>query len=65
MQIQLDFFEQKNELEILQEEFRKVKESSDKVRKGIFAKHGELSKMYLDISNRLAILERYICKNER
>lgn len=36
--------------------------SSEKVRKGLFARHGELAKMYLDINSRLEVIERHICK---
>ena len=62
--IQLDFFEKKSDLEVLREELRKVKESNDKVRKGMFARHGELAKMYIELHNRLEILERNICRSQ-
>lgn len=60
--IQLDFFEEKSAEDSLREEFRAVKASADKVRKGIYAKHGELAKQYLELNQRLEILERHICK---
>lgn len=58
--LQLDFFQ--SEEEILNYEIRKIKESTDKVRKGIFARHNELAKMYLDLADRLSVIERNICK---
>lgn len=59
--IQLDFFE-KDETLIHKDEIRQLKESNDKVRKGIFAKHGELQKKYDDLLLRLEIIEAYLCK---
>ncbi len=60
--VQLDFFEKKSEIELLEEELRAVKLSNDKVRKAMFARHGELAKMYLDLLGRLEIIEKNICK---
>lgn len=62
--IQLDFFQKKSELELMQEELSAVKLSNDKVRKGIFAKHGELAKMYVDLHDRLQVIERNICRSK-
>ena len=39
--------------------------SSEKVRKALFARHGELAKMYLEIHCRLEILERHICQAKK
>lgn len=58
--IQLDFF-QDDEIVILKYEMKKLKESNDKVRKSLFAKHGELAKNYMDLLQRMEILERHIC----
>ncbi len=58
--IQLDFFE-KEETEVLRGEIEKVKESNNKVRKSLFAKHGELAKNYADLQRRLEIIERNLC----
>jgi len=58
--LQLDFFEAE-ETEILRAEIAKLKESNDKVRKALFAKHGELAKNYVDLLFRLEIIERNIC----
>jgi hypothetical protein len=60
--LQFDLFEPKPTKEdLLREEMRLVKESSDKVRKAMFARHGELAKKYIEIHERLEILERNIC----
>lgn len=61
--IQLDFF-QTDETLRMQNEIRKIKESTDKVRKSLFAKHGELAKNYTDLLNRMEILERHICTHK-
>lgn len=71
--IQLDFFqeEQKDNHEILREltyvkELAKsTHESAGKVRRCIFARHGELSRMYLDLHQRLEIIERNLCRGEK
>lgn len=64
MQVQLDFFVDKTEIEILQDEIRDLRLSQDKMRKSLFAKHGELSKKYIELHNRLQVLESNICKGK-
>ncbi len=61
MLIQLDLFEQ-DENVLMRKEIAKVRESSEKVRKGIFARHNELARLWLELDHRLAIIERCICK---
>jgi hypothetical protein len=61
---QLDLFNPTDEVEILRKELIAVKESSDKVRKGMFARHNELAKMYLEMKDRVDVLENFICKNK-
>lgn len=58
--LQLEFFE-KTETERLKEELERVIAMNDKLRKALFARHGELAKHYLDLSQRLDIIERNIC----
>ena len=59
---QLDLFEPiPSENEMLRAELIKVKESSDKVRKSLFARHGHLQKKYDELNERMAIIERHIC----
>lgn len=65
MQIQLDFFEEKNDFELIQEEVKSLRLSNEKVRKSLFARHGELAKKYIELHNRLQILESRICKDSR
>lgn len=66
--IQLDFFGNEAELLIknkvinLESDVSKIGESSDRVRKGIFARHGLLSKKMNELEERLAVIERNICK---
>ena len=63
MACQLELFphDKKNEIEFLKDEVKTVKESSDKVRKSLFARHGELARKYSELSERLQILEKNIC----
>jgi hypothetical protein len=60
---QLDFFEESlTEIEKMEMVINDLKKSQDKMRRALFARHGELAKQYCEIHNRLEILERYICK---
>ena len=63
LQIQYNFFETKEEAELaeLRKYVSEVRSSNDKVRKGLFARHNELCKMYVDLHNRIEIIERNIC----
>lgn len=61
MLVQLDLFED-NEVVLLRKEMQFVKENNEKVRRGLFARHGELAKLYIELDHRLGILEKYICK---
>jgi hypothetical protein len=64
--IQLDFFQEYNETEILRQEVKQLKESQDKVRKKLFAEHGKLAKMYLEMYQEFedwkAIVAKGYCK---
>lgn len=63
MSAQLEFFiEEKSEVEYLRDDIKEVKESSNKVRKSMFARHGELARKYMELHERLQILERNICR---
>lgn len=65
MMIQLDFLEErKKEVDPieLQLQIEKVKESSDKVRKGLFARHNELAKMYLEMKEEFEAWKTTITK---
>lgn len=62
--IQLDFFE-KDEVSILKEELKKVHERSEKVRRGMFARHNELAKMYIELNERMHVIEKNICTSVR
>jgi len=60
---QLDLFEP-DEVSMLRSEVVKVRSSNEKVRKSLFAKNSELMKMYLELDERLKILERNICQKK-
>lgn len=74
--IQLDLFQDldvplRDDAKIMRElnEVRQIAldtyRSSDKVRKALFARHGELAKMYLEIHSRLEVIERNICHGKK
>jgi len=63
MAYQLNFLEEeKTELDYLKDDVKEVKESGDKVRKSIFAKHAELARKYIELHERMQIIERNICQ---
>jgi hypothetical protein len=59
--IQLDFLQQ-DEAELLKLEVARLRESNEKVRKSLYARHTSLTKNYLELAERLEILEKNICK---
>jgi hypothetical protein len=61
--IQYDFFEdpRDSEISVLRKQMTEVKSSSDKVRKAMFARNGELTKRMLELEYRLEAIERGIC----
>ena len=62
MAFQLEFcLDEKSELSNLLESVKEVKESSDKVRKSMFARHSDLARKYMDLHERMQIIERNIC----
>lgn len=63
---QLDFFRSDEESEIiaLRNQIEAIGASSTKVRKGCYAKIGELTKEVKDLKDRLQIIERHICRPE-
>lgn len=63
-QIQLDLFMSPEECEMqhLRHTIEEVRKSSEKVRKGTYARLNELNREYIDLKVRLEIIERNICK---
>jgi hypothetical protein len=61
--IQLEFFNDRTYEDVLKEEVNQIRDSTEKVRKSLFARHAELAKKYLELNERLEILERNICKS--
>jgi hypothetical protein len=63
--IQLDIFEDENEFRFnaMKQEIHAIRVSSDKVRKGTYANINEIRKLCRDIDQRLAIIEKHICKS--
>jgi hypothetical protein len=63
--IQYDLFEERpSEVDELRMQVRAYKESSDRVRKGIFAKHGDLVKRMMDLEGRMQVIEKNICQQK-
>ncbi len=62
--IQLDFWTSPEECEIaqLRKEIKAQGESLGKIRRGLYARNGELTKQVFDLTQRLELLERNICK---
>ena len=65
MMYQLDFLEEeKSEIEILKNEIVVVRDSNEKVRKSMFARHAELAKKHMELHERMQIIERNICRGD-
>jgi molybdopterin-biosynthesis enzyme MoeA-like protein len=60
---QLLFFQESKE-EKLAREVQRLKEQADKVRKGLYAKHGELMKLYLEQKHELEVLKQALCRSK-
>ena len=61
---QLDLFKppEESRLDALEKSFALVKESCDKVRKGQYAKLGDMRKLLFEIEARLSVMEKNICQ---
>lgn len=61
--IQLDLFKSDSECEIdaLRIEMKAIKQSTEKVRKALFARNGELTKRILELEDRIQHIERGLC----
>ena len=64
IQVQLDFFKtaQECELDAIRRSLDEKIKTLDKVRKGTYAEINGLKKRMLELEERLAIIERNICK---
>lgn len=60
--IQLSLFEDPLDIKV-KNELKKLKDSNDRSRKCQFAKIGEVRKWCVDLEERLAIIERGLCRN--
>jgi uncharacterized protein Yka (UPF0111/DUF47 family) len=61
--IQLDFFEteEESDLSCLRKDVSRIRDSSDKVRRGTYARLNEHYRKMLDMEHRLDIIERGLC----
>ena len=65
MSIQLELIA-RSEIEIVREEIKKVKEEADNIRRGLFARHNELSRLFLDQQEQIKLLRENQCdQNQR
>jgi hypothetical protein len=62
--MQLDLFV-KDEVALLHEELHKVKTSSDNVRRGIFQRHDELAKKWLQLYQEVELLKQIVKSDKR
>ena len=58
MALQLELFEEYTELDILKKELAEVRLRNENVRKGIFARHNELAKLFIELSEKVDKLSR-------
>lgn len=64
MLIQLDLFEKRTDIELLEDQIVLLEKALDKQRKGLFARHNELCKKYMELNDRFDVLERMLCKGK-
>jgi len=62
--IQFDFFKAP-EISTMEAEFQEVKESVNRVRKGLFARHNKLAGELEQIRHEFEELKRAICRSEK
>lgn len=64
MIVQQDFWKtsKESELEAMKEELERVRKSNDKVRRGMFARHNELAKQYLEMREEFENWKRSVCR---
>jgi hypothetical protein len=55
--IQYDLFKDTSDIDVVKAELAALKESHDKVRKGLFKRHNELAKMYMQQQEELDYLK--------
>jgi hypothetical protein len=58
--IQYDLFEEQSELNDLRKEVAEIKKSADNVRRGLFARHSEMSKLILKQQNEIEELRNLV-----
>jgi hypothetical protein len=51
-----------DDLDFLKADFKKVRDSAEKVRKKQFALIGEIKKMQIELTQRLEVIEHNICR---
>ena len=62
--MQLDFFEEYTEEDFLKVEIKELKESQDRLRKGLFSRLNELSKLYLKIEDDLERIRKMLIREK-
>ncbi len=62
MSLQLEFFKSYSEVEVLQMQLAEARKAQEKMRRALFARHGELAKKYVELHDRMDVIERNICK---
>ncbi len=62
--LQLELFPQTEE-DQMRHQLKKVSDSSEKVRKAMFARHGELAKKFMELHERMYVIEMFICRGKK
>ncbi len=57
MALQLKLFEETTEVDILRAELAEARARSENVRKGIFARHNELAKLYIQLKEEIETIK--------
>jgi len=56
--MQLDLFEEFTDVDLLRKELAEIRTRNENVRKGIFARHNELARLYIELNDKVNKLEQ-------
>jgi hypothetical protein len=60
MSVQLDLFETNDETSLLRQEIKEVRERLEAARRGLFARHTDLHRMYIEQQKEIDYLKEFI-----
>lgn len=59
--VQLDLFEKMDDLTLLKKEVEEIRIRGDNVRRGLFARHNDLAKLFIEQQEQIDYLKKIMC----